>query len=104
MQIKAGDVLEVRITKVSGYGCWGDSDGKIGFSHCVDWSEAKPVPQNAVPAVGQTIRMRVFRVFESTTSLSADITFDGTIRVDFQASPVVTEETWKRWEDHAKKA
>ncbi len=63
------------------------NDGQIGFTHCVDWSSERPVPENCFPKVGQKLRAKVFHITESSDEpLPADVTFDGKFQVDFAAS------------------
>ena len=38
MSVSFGDIVTLSIIEVSGYACWGEVDGQIGFTHCVDWS------------------------------------------------------------------
>ena len=87
MSVSFGDIVTLSIIEVSGYACWGEVDGQIGFTHCVDWSSEKPVPENCFPKVGQKLRAKVFHITESSDEpLPADVTFDGKFRVDFAAS------------------
>ena len=95
--MKVGDIVDLRITKVSGYACWGTAQGKTGFSHCVDWSEKKPVPESHHPVVGQTIKMRVFHLTTEGERLPADVSHDGEIHVDFACSRALVDDTlWNR--------
>src|ERR1043166_520560 len=95
--MNVGDVIDFRVTKVAGYACWGTAEGKTGFSHCVDWSAEKPVPERCHPVVGQTIKARVFHLIAEGEHLPADVTYDGKIRVDFACSfALVDDMLWKR--------
>ena len=96
--MKVGDIVELKVTKISGYACWGVAEGKIGFSHCVNWSVEKPVPLSCYPVVGETIRARVFRLASEEGELPADVSCEGTIKVDFACSPAHVDETiWKQY-------
>jgi len=87
MSIAIGDIVTLSIIEVSGYACWGEVDGQIGFTHCVDWSLERPVPEKYCPKVGQRLKAKVFHITESSDEpLPADVTFDGKFQVDFAAS------------------
>ncbi len=94
---KVGDIVDLQVTKVSGYACWGTAEGKTGFSHCVDWSEQKPVPESCYPVVGQTIKVRVFYLTPQGAKVPEDVSDGGAIQVDFACSPALVDDIlWKR--------
>src|SRR5262245_53594809 len=96
MNPEVGDIVEVVVSKVSGYACWGSSNGKIGFSHCIEWSEEKPVPAHLIPIVGESIKLRVFHVPKPEVEQPDDVSFGGTIHVDFAGSRrLVDDDAWK---------
>lgn len=99
MSPKRGDIVEMAVTKVMGYACWGAVGDKIGFSHCVDWSVQKPVPDEQVPVVGQVLKARVFYLdSRPVQEQPADVTCEGTIHVDFGCSPALVDESlWKQF-------
>jgi hypothetical protein len=87
MSITVGDIVSMTITKVEDYACWGSFHGQTGFVHCVEWSREKPVPPSRQPKIGDKLQAKVFRlVNEPQSQLPADVTFGGTIAVDFAAS------------------
>jgi hypothetical protein len=87
MSVEVGDVVTLTIIEVSGYACWGVVDGQIGFVHCVEWSHERPIPDDAGPKVGGSLKVKVFKVVDHTYETPpADVTFDGKFRVDFAAS------------------
>ena len=95
--MKVGDIVDLQVTKVSGYACWGSADGKTGFSHCVDWSAEKPVPESCCPVVGQTIRVRVFHLTTEGEKVPEDVSHFGEIHVDFACSrALVDDNLWTR--------
>src|SRR6476646_3041247 len=95
--MKVGDIVDLKVTKVSGYACCGSAEDKTGFSHCVDWSSEKPVPERCYPVVGQTIKARVFHLTAEGEKLPADVSYDGEIHVDFACSPALVDNAlWKR--------
>jgi hypothetical protein len=95
--MKVGDIVELKVTKVANYAFWGTAEGKTGFSHCIDWSEIKPIPDGCVPVEGEPIKVRVFYLTPGVAKLPADVSHDGSIEVDFACSPaLVDEELWKR--------
>ena len=96
--MRIGDIVDLQVTKVSGYACWGSAEGKTGFSHCVDWSEEKPVPERCCPVVGQTIKVRVFHLTTEDEKVPEDVSHGGTIRVDFACSAALVDDA--RWRCH----
>jgi hypothetical protein len=95
--MKVGDIVDLKVTKVSGYACWGTVEGKTGFSHCVDWSVEKPVPEKSYPVVGRFVRARVFHMITEGEKLRADVSYGGEMRVDFACSFALVDDTvWKR--------
>jgi hypothetical protein len=95
--MKVGDIVDLKVTRVSGYACWGIAEGKTGFSHCVDWSVEKPMPESCYPRVGQTIKARIFQLTAEGEKLPADVSHDGEIHVDFACSRALVDDTlWKR--------
>ena len=91
-EMKVGDIVDLQVTRVSGYACWGNAEGKTGFSHCVDWS-----PDSACPVVGQTIKVRVFHLTGEGEKLPLDVSHNGEIHVDFACSiSLVDENLWSR--------
>ena len=95
--MKVGDIVELKVTKVSDYACWGTAEGKTGFSHCVDWSAEKPVPESCHPVPGQTVRARVFHLSAEGEKLPVDVSHDGEMRVDFACSLALVDDTlWRR--------
>jgi hypothetical protein len=98
--MKIGDIVDLQVTKVAGYACWGSAEGKIGFSHVVDWSVEKPVPESCYPMVGQTIKVRVFHLTEEGEMLPTDVSYDGEIHVDFAGSGALLDDSlWKRYKE-----
>jgi ribosomal protein S1 len=92
MSVAIGDNITMTVTKVAGYACWGIFEGQTGFVHCVEWSKEKPVPESRVPSVGDQIRVKVFRIVtEPQCNLPADVTFGGTVSVDFAASAALLD-------------
>ena len=92
MGVAVGDVVELTIIEVAGYACWGEAGGQIGFVHCVEWSRLRPIPDSAVPEVGDKLRVKVFRVIDGPQEqLPLDITFGGKFRVDFAASVILLQ-------------
>ena len=90
MKIAVGDIITIKIIEVSGYGCWGEVNGLISFTHCVDWSIEKPVSEKYIPKVGQRLKVKVFHVSNnSDESQPADVTMDGKFNVDFAASFII---------------
>jgi hypothetical protein len=87
MSVAVGDVVTITVIDVAGYACWGVVDGQVGFVHCVEWSRERPIPEEAVPKVGDRLRVKVFRVVDvPQEQLPADVTFDGKFHVDFAGS------------------
>ncbi len=87
MNVAVGDIVTLSIIEVSGYACWGRTNGLIGFVHCVDWSRERPVPDEQCPKVGKSLKAKVFHIAnDSDKPQPADITFDGKYHVDFAAS------------------
>jgi hypothetical protein len=90
MSVAIGDVINITVTKVSGYACWGTFEGQTGFVHCVEWSREKPVPESRTPRVGGEVK--VFKIVtEPQSQLPADVTFGGTVLVDFAASAALLD-------------
>jgi hypothetical protein len=93
MSVAIGDTVILTITKVVGYGCWGTFQGQTGFVHCVEWAREKPVPESRVPTVGDQLRVKVFRLVAGPQSqLPPDVTYGGTVSVDFGASAALVED------------
>lgn len=91
--MKVGDVVDLLVTEVSGYACWGVYQEKIGFSHCVDWSRERPVPDDKCPRVGEVFRVKIFYITDVPyTDLPADVTYGGKFKVDFAGSAELLEE------------
>ena len=96
MSISVGDVVTLKIIEVSGYACWGEAKGKLGFVHCVEWSREKPVPEEKVPKVGQELKAKVFHIASSSDEQQpADVTLDGKYHIDFAAS-LCRQCTWRK--------
>jgi ribosomal protein S1 len=92
MSVAIGDIIAMTVTKVSKYACWGTFKGQTGFVHCVDWSRKRPIPESNCPQVGKEMTVKVFKlVTEQQSQLPTDVTFDGTISVDFAASAAPLE-------------
>lgn len=85
MEIAEGDILELLVMFVSSDACWGTSGDLTGFIHHKGWSARVPVPDSAIPIVGQTIRVRVVHVVEDDDQLPAWSTFGGKFKVNFSA-------------------
>jgi predicted RNA-binding protein with RPS1 domain len=93
MSVAVGDVITMTVTKVAGYACWGMFKGQTGFVHCVEWSREKPVPDSRVPCVGGQMKVKVFKIVtEPQSQLPADVTFGGSVTVDFAASVALLED------------
>jgi hypothetical protein len=87
MPMQTGDTVGMLITRVEGYACWGTFEGLTGYMHCAEWSRTKPVPDDCIPKVGETLCVQVFRmVTEPQARLPLDVTFGGEMHVDFAAS------------------
>ncbi len=87
MGVAIGDIVTLTIIEVAGYACWGVADGQVGFVHCVEWSREKPVPDDAVPKVGDRLPVKVFHLTNKPQEqLPADVTYDGKFHVDFAGS------------------
>lgn len=87
MGAAVGDIVFIKIIEVLPYACWGEVNGQISFTHCVDWSNERPVPENSYPKVGQEIRAKVFYIASASDELQrADVSLDGKYHVDFAAS------------------
>ena len=87
MGVAIGDVVTLTVTYVAGYACWGVADGQTGFVHCYEWSWDRPIPDSDVPVVGEPLTAKVFYLADQPQDeLRLDVTYGGTIRVDFAAS------------------
>jgi hypothetical protein len=85
--VSVGDVIELTVTDVAAYACWGVFGRQVGFVHCYEWSWERPIPEADQPKVGDQLKVKVFRVVnEKQESLPLDVTFGGRIKVDFAAS------------------
>lgn len=81
--MKIGDIIEISIIEVLPYACWGSYNGKITFTHCVDWSIKRPISDNDIPEVGQIIKAKIFHVTNSSDKpLREDVSLDGKYNVD----------------------
>ena len=84
MPIAVGDLVTLTITKEMGYAVWGETEGKIGFIHCYEFSDERPIPEHSLPHVGDRVRARVIHVPESPVDCEPfDVTCGGTISVAF---------------------
>ncbi len=91
--MKVGDVVDLLVTEVSSWACWGTCDGKIGFSHCLDWSKMRPIPEEKCPVVGGLFRIKVFHVTDVPyEQLPLDVTCNGKFSVDFAGSASLLED------------
>jgi hypothetical protein len=87
MSVNVGDIVKLNIIEVAGYACWGISGDQVGFIHCTEWSRKRPIPDEEIPKVGDSLQVRVFRLVDlPQDQLPADVTFDGKFRVDFAGS------------------
>jgi hypothetical protein len=87
MGVAVGDIVTLTVTKVAGYACWGESGGQTGFVHCYEWSWDRPIPDSDVPIIGESLTARVLHLIDrSRDEIPLDVTFGGTIEVDFAAS------------------
>lgn len=92
MSVAVEDIVTLTITKVEGYACWGSFHGQTGYVHCVEWSRERPVPPSRHPKVGDLLKVKVFHVVnEPRGPLPQDVTFGGTIAVDFAASAALLD-------------
>jgi ribosomal protein S1 len=92
MGVAVGDVVELTVVEVDGYACWGEAGGQTGFVHCSEWSRERPIPADAVPKVGDSLRVKVFRVIDDPREqLPLDMTDCGKFRVDFAASVILLQ-------------
>jgi len=100
MSIAVGDIVDAAVIRVEKYACWVRTGKKTGFSHCVDWSVEKPVPDNS-PKMGEMIRLRVFKIVtEAQSELPLEVTYGGTISVDFAGTQALVDEArWKAYLD-----
>jgi hypothetical protein len=89
MHTKVGDIVTMTIIKETGYAVWGEAGGKIGFIHCFEFANERPIPDECIPRVGDVVRARVIHVPDSpVTSEPLDVTCGGTITVDFGATMI----------------
>lgn len=87
MGVVVGDIVELTITKVAGYSCWGTCGGQTGFVHCYEWSRDRPIADADIPIVGGTLMAKVFHLADRPLAeLPLDVTFGGSIEVHFAAS------------------
>lgn len=92
MTLAIGDIVTVTVIEVLPYACWSEVNGQIVFTHCMDWSIEKPVPDEKCPQVSQKLRAKVFHIVDKTDEPpTADITLDGKYRVDLAATFALIE-------------
>ena len=87
MKISIGDKVVIEIIEVMQYACWGKIDEYICFVHCTEWSNERPVPDNAVPKIGEFLKVKVFYVADWSKEIPpADVTCDGKYHVNLAGS------------------
>ena len=91
--VTEGEIIEMTVFKVAGYACWGTYEGQTGFMHVQEWSRKRPIPDHAQPQVGQQVKVKVFYLTERPyDQLPLDVTFGGSIPVDFGCSAALLEQ------------
>jgi len=91
--VTVGQIIEMTVFKVAGYACWGTYEGQTGFMHLFEWSKERPIPEQAEPKVDQQVRVKVFHLTDQPyEKLPSDVTYGGTIKVDFGCSAALLEE------------
>jgi hypothetical protein len=84
--IATGDIRDARIVYVSGYGCWCEIEGVMGFMPYEGWSSERPIPESAVPLEGQRLPVRVVHVLGPDRAVPEWATFGGRYNIKFTAA------------------
>jgi predicted RNA-binding protein with RPS1 domain len=87
MSMHVGDVVTLRITHTAHYAVWGVTNGEFGFVHVTELAWERPIPDAAIPNVGDLLRAKVIYVVDRPQSeLPLDVTADGRYYVHFAGS------------------
>ena len=85
MPLVKGEIVGLTVTFVTADGCWGIAGDWVGFVHHSGWSKERPIPESAVPSVGQVLRVRILKVVKLGEAVPAWATFGGKFNIDFSA-------------------
>jgi len=86
MEIASGQKIELRITFIAGYACWGLYDNFVGFVPCEAWSDERPIPDSAIPRTGQQLPVRIVKVLTLNDEIPEWATFGGKFKTSFTAA------------------
>ncbi len=78
-----GDIVEAKVISIKAYGIWAVESENIIFIHLWDLSKIKPIPPEAIPALGDIIEVELSTQFLQDDIVPPDISYGDTFLVSF---------------------